>query len=530
MSAEPSQEQRVLAGRYRLVEQLGSGGFGTIWRAEHLVLEAPVAVKLIAAEVAEDASAVERFLREAKAAAALRSPHVVQILDYGVDAGTPFMVMELLEGENLAQRLRRCGPLSPEDTVKFITHVCRAMARAHAAGVVHRDLKPENVFIVDNEGDELAKVLDFGVAKLDNGLSSGSSRTRTGSLLGTPYYMSPEQVQGTKEVDYRSDLWSIGVIAYECLSGEKPFVSDGLGELVLQICVRPLPIPSQSCAAMSEEFDAWFARALQRDPDQRFQSASELGNALRDCLGVEVRETMLSTSDEELPSIVGLASAPTVRPSSGSADAPIEREDVNTPAVSIGRIVREELARSEAREGTSATVWVALVALILGLAGGFVYLYKPDLPVLRLLLQVLPQDKPARPLPPPLPKPSAARAAAPEPKVTVEDAGKPEQDAGAVRPRRGWRSSPASADSKRAWLGGRGTDGQPDASADGLAVDASAPSPHASGLGEDADEVEAPTDVDAGGPLQFGSSRPARSTVPEDSAPLPPHRWDAPGE
>src|SRR4051812_23766928 len=227
---------RVLVGRYRLDERLGAGGMGSIWRAYHLVLQAPVAVKLIDREHVPDEETLGRFMREAQSAATLRSPHVVQILDYGVDDKLPFIVMELLDGENLAQRLRRLGRLGSADTARIVTHIGRAVARAHEAGIVHRDLKPENVFLIRNEDEEIAKVLDFGVAKVSvSELGQEGSRTRTGSILGTPYYMSPEQAQGNKAVDTRSDLWSLGVIAFECLTGKRPFYSEGLGDLVLQI-------------------------------------------------------------------------------------------------------------------------------------------------------------------------------------------------------------------------------------------------------------------------------------------------------
>jgi serine/threonine-protein kinase len=263
---------------------------GAIWRAQHLTLEAPVAVKLIDRDAVHDEQTVARFLREAKAAATLRSPHVVQIIDYGVDEGVPFIVMELLEGETLAQRLKRVGPLNATDTARFVTHIARAVGRAHEAGIVHRDLKPENVFIVHNEDEEIAKVLDFGVAKVEHGaLALEGERTRTGSILGTPYYMSPEQAQGNKAVDHRSDLWSLGVIAFECLTGRRPFFSDGLGDLVLQICVRDLPVPSE-VATVPLGFDAWFARAIDRDPALRFQSSREMSDALREALGIEIRE------------------------------------------------------------------------------------------------------------------------------------------------------------------------------------------------------------------------------------------------
>ena len=288
---------RVLVGRYRLDERLGAGGMGSIWRAYHLVLAAPVAVKLIDREAVPDEETLGRFMREAQSAATLRSPHVVQILDYGVDDKLPFIVMELLDGENLAQRLRRLGRLGSADTARIVTHIGRAMARAHEASIVHRDLKPENVFLIRNEDEEIAKVLDFGVAKVSvAALGEDGARTRTGSILGTPYYMSPEQAQGNKTVDHRSDLWSLGVIAFECLTGKRPFYSDGLGDLVLQICIRDIPVPSEF-GSVPVGFDAWFARAVDRDPEARFQSARELTDALREVLGGEARDLQWTSPD-----------------------------------------------------------------------------------------------------------------------------------------------------------------------------------------------------------------------------------------
>jgi serine/threonine-protein kinase len=191
-------EGLVLGGKYRLVHRLGRGGMGAVWRAEHLTLNSPVAIKLIEPSTAQDAQALARFMREARTAAALRSPHVVQILDYGVEEEElPYIVMELLEGESLAERLARRGPLGLRETGRIIQHVARALARAHESGIVHRDLKPENVFIVKNDDEEVAKVLDFGIVKASPGAlgpPDGASSTQTGTLLGTPYFMGPEQV------------------------------------------------------------------------------------------------------------------------------------------------------------------------------------------------------------------------------------------------------------------------------------------------------------------------------------------------
>jgi len=278
--------QQVLSGKYRLERELGRGGMGSVWQAEHLTLRSPVAIKLIDAEIATNPEALSRFLREAQAAASLRSPHVVQILDHGVDEGVPFIVMELLEGESLAARIERVRRLSPADTARIMTQVGRAMTRAHDAGVVHRDLKPDNIFLVRNDEEEIAKVLDFGIAKSNaHGLASVSSATRTGSVLGTPYYMSPEQAEGAKGVDHRTDIWAMGVIACECLIGTRPFDAETLGALLLAICAREMPIPSRR-GAVPAGFDAWFARACARDVGQRFVSAKEAAQELRNvCAG-----------------------------------------------------------------------------------------------------------------------------------------------------------------------------------------------------------------------------------------------------
>ena len=272
---ELRQEGQVLGGKYRLLRPLGQGGMGSVWHAQHLVLNAPVALKFIDAEEL-DAEALQRFLGEARMAAALRSPHVVQILDYGVEDETPHIAMELLEGETLAQRLARVGRLAPGDTARVIQQVARALGRAHDAGVIHRDLKPENVFLVSNDDDELVKVLDFGIAKASRAIlgSTAQVATRTGALLGTLYYMSPEQVDAGKALDHRTDIWSLGVLAFKCLVGQLPFAGDSVGRVVLAICSRPLPVPS-TIGPVPAGFDDWFVRACAREPAERFASVRD---------------------------------------------------------------------------------------------------------------------------------------------------------------------------------------------------------------------------------------------------------------
>jgi serine/threonine protein kinase len=271
----------VLDGKYRLISELGEGGMGTVWRAEDLRLDAPVAVKLMHAHAASSPEARARFVREAKATANLRSPHVVQVFDSGVDEAThsPYLVMELLEGESLRDRLARVGPMPAREVSRIVTHVARALVRAHEASIVHRDLKPANIFLVRNADSELAKVLDFGVAKWAAQPLLGLA-TQTGTFLGTPYYMSLEQIACSKDIDYRSDLWSLAVIAVECMTGRLPFAADNLPALALQIAQNRATPPSR-LGPVPDGFDAWFERATAAHPADRFASAAEQAQALR---------------------------------------------------------------------------------------------------------------------------------------------------------------------------------------------------------------------------------------------------------
>jgi serine/threonine-protein kinase len=276
--------QDLLGEKYRLKSLLGSGGMGSVWLADHLTLGSEVAVKVLKPHVASDENSRLRFLREAKAAAALRSPHVVQILDHGSHENTVFIVMERMVGEELGVRLKREKRLPAADVYRILSHVARALTKAHELKIVHRDLKPANIFLIHNDDEFIAKVLDFGIAKSAMTLdTTDSPQTKTGVLLGTPYYVSPEQAQGTAAVDHRSDLWAMGIIAFECLCGRRPFTSDSLVKLLFQICGQDPPVPSQF-APVPAGFDDWFAKALARDPDERFQSAREMIDGLKGVL------------------------------------------------------------------------------------------------------------------------------------------------------------------------------------------------------------------------------------------------------
>jgi serine/threonine-protein kinase len=333
MAVQPAPDL-VVAERFRLNRLIGRGGMGSVWLATHLGLDIPCAVKFIEGEGAVMPEMQARFEREAKAAAQLRSPHVVQILDHGVWGGTPYIAMELLDGEDLGKRLMRLGRMSAPEVLAIVTQVGRALTKAHARGVVHRDLKPDNIFLVRDDDREIAKVLDFGIAKASGPGTPGTS-TRTGALLGTPYYMSPEQAQGTKAVDARSDLWSLAVIVFEALTGQRPFESEALGDLLMRIIVAPIPLPSEVLRDLPSGVDTWWAKASQRDPAQRFQSAKELCDGLAVALGrsagdaAEPRPFVLAARPEATPAPLD---ALTPKPhAASSTGAPIAQTFMGKP-------------------------------------------------------------------------------------------------------------------------------------------------------------------------------------------------------
>jgi eukaryotic-like serine/threonine-protein kinase len=329
MQAVQQQQHPVLAPglmltpNLRLLRLIGRGGMGSVWLAEHLVLGSEVAVKVLSAELAHEPEALERFRREATAVAQLRSPNVVAIHDFGATAtGIPYFVMEHLVGEDLALRLDRKGALPMGIVTAIVVQTCKALARAHDEGIVHRDLKPGNIFLTTVDGDLVVKLLDFGIAKVWSAqphaeVSSNTSalhQTSDQSVLGTPKYMSPEQVLSPRRVGFRSDLYSLAVVIYECLVGRTPFEGETVGALHVAIANgRYTPIcgvdPSLPLA-----LDAWFARAFATEPNERFASAREMSDAF-----LKVTQFSVDSIPVALPS----SSEPFLPAASTSSLAPI---------------------------------------------------------------------------------------------------------------------------------------------------------------------------------------------------------------
>ena len=273
----------LLLGKYLLEKRLGEGGMGVVYTARHELLDQRVAVKLIRPSYAVQADAVRRFINEARAAARIESAHVARVLDVGMlDDGLPYMVLEYLDGVDLAEALAQRGPLPVADVADYMLQAIEAIAHAHALGIIHRDLKPSNIFLARrSDGTSLVKVLDFGISKI-MGEASGSagSITETNTVLGSPCYMSPEQLRDAKSVDQRADLWALGVVAYELLTGQLPFHGDTVVKLFLAIQESEPERVRKWRPDVSEELEAIILRCLRRAPDERFASVTELGSAL----------------------------------------------------------------------------------------------------------------------------------------------------------------------------------------------------------------------------------------------------------
>jgi len=273
---------------YEIISVIGEGGMGTVYLAHHTFTGRKAAVKLLHPQLAQDQVLVTRFMNEARATAAIGHPNIIDIIDVGFlpDGFRPYLMMELLQGESLGKRLQREHPLPIHEAVEIAVQTAFALSAAHACGIVHRDLKPDNLFLVPDPAmpplGMRVKVLDFGIAKLRGELSSGSVKTRTGTIMGTPQYMSPEQCRGVAEhIDERTDIYTLGIIVYEMVCGSPPFISEGVGDMLIMHISNPPALPRTLNPAVPETLEAAIMRALAKNPGQRFASMADFQEALR---------------------------------------------------------------------------------------------------------------------------------------------------------------------------------------------------------------------------------------------------------
>jgi serine/threonine-protein kinase len=360
----------VLLGKYRIERVLGQGGMGVVAQATHLQLNERVALKFLLPEVMNNQEVVQRFLREAQAAVKLKGEHVARVIDVGtLENGVPYMVMEYLEGGDLSELVAQSGPLPPSIAVDYALQACAALAEAHALGIVHRDIKPANFFVTRRpDGSALLKMLDFGISKAPVGVDQGLTRTQ--AVMGTPAYMSPEQMRSSRDVDARSDIWSLGVVIYELLAGMRPFQSESFSELCLKVAMDPLP-PLQVPGAPG--LGAVVERCLAKEVAHRFQNVAELAAALAPYAEHPGRAQMVV---ERAARTLGLANAPTAAAMvpTQPATAPMQATPTSISA-GAGQMAEPPSQTRSRRTGViiaTLTAVAAAVALVIvfGTGGG----------------------------------------------------------------------------------------------------------------------------------------------------------------
>ncbi len=362
-------EGDLVAGKYRIQRVLGVGGMGIVVAARHEELDQLVAIKFVRDEALGNDEAVERFLREARSAAKLKSEHVARVLDVGrLDSGAPFMVMEFLDGTDLAQTLTRDGPMGFDLAVALMLQVCEAVAEAHAAGIVHRDLKPENLFLTRTlGGSPKMKVLDFGVSKSAT-LAGGGKGLLTGTraMLGSPLYMAPEQMRSSRDVDSRIDVWALGVVMFELLTQRSPFEAETMPELCLKVVSEPPLSLAQLRPDLSPAIIAVVERCLEKDRDKRYANAAELAGAL-EAFGPPRSSLFSGRFAPAPPSRV--SGAPVEVPPSADPSVTPGQRSASSPAA-WGTERRAESMRAGPRLGQTV-VWIGALSLIVAAGVAF---------------------------------------------------------------------------------------------------------------------------------------------------------------
>ncbi len=365
------EQGQIIDDKYRIVGLIGVGGMGAVYEGENERIQRRVAIKVLHADTALNSQAVERFEREAQAAGRIGSDHILEVIDLGkLPNGDHYMVMEFLDGETLGARIKRLGGLSPQQTVPIIRQSLLGLRAAHAAGIVHRDLKPENIFVCKEKAGQhdFVKIIDFGVSKFSR-LGTDMSMTRTGAVMGTPYYMSPEQARGSRDLDQRSDLYSMGVILYESVAGHVPFDAETFNELLFKIVLSEPPPLRQVKPDVDPAFESITLKAMARDAAHRFQTADDFVAALDRWMTQGTAVTIPPEVGVGVPGIGGTALMPQVpEPAAVPViEAPIP-PDFTGPAATGGAWANTQPANGSSKKGALIAVaaGVALVVLIGG--------------------------------------------------------------------------------------------------------------------------------------------------------------------
>jgi len=413
---------RVLDGRYRVDRQLGRGGMGAVYEGRHAIVGKRVAIKMLHAEFAANEEVLRRFYREAQAAAAIGHKNIIDIMDVGVTpANEPYIVMEYLEGEDLESMLERTGPLRLEAGCGILEPVLSALSAAHAKGIVHRDLKPANIFLCHAEGGRpTVKLIDFGISKFSGGTGT-TKLTQTGSLLGTPAYMSPEQARGDQAVDHRTDIYSVGVILYQMLTGALPFIGDNYNTLLINVLTgEPRPLQELN-PGIPADAEALVLKELNKDPAARSQSADEMLEAFKGLAAYKERESGMSLLGTQLHRGVAggdLGGSPAAGGGS-SASRVLSQMAKATPGAWSGTRTK--------RGPRPATVFgLVAAALIVGAAAVFFLVKESNPPAAPITAPTGPVAAPVAPAADPAPSPAAEKEPAPARVVSIHVTGAPE--------------------------------------------------------------------------------------------------------
>ncbi len=387
---------KTVSERYRIVRKLGEGGMGAVYEGEHLLLQRKVAIKALHTQFSTNAEMVGRFQREAMAANAIRHPNIVEVTDMGrFEDGAVFMVLEFLEGCDLGTVIARERALPLSRTVHILSQVCDALSAAQAVNIIHRDLKPENIYVTRRgEDPDFAKVLDFGIAKFAEG--AGRGITRTGTTVGTPYYMSPEQAFGDADIDSRADIYSLGVVLFQCITGTLPFNDDSFPRLLMKVVEQPAPRLSSLSPNVPPELDTLVDRMLAKDRALRPQTFGEVKAALAPFREVSAafRASLTPSAPPRVSAISGFA--PTMTPEPAAAPSQVR------PVVSAPKT-----ERSEPPKRSSLAIWLVLGAGLLLFGGvgiavvGYFALAREDVPQEAATENTVPAVSTPTPSPPP---------------------------------------------------------------------------------------------------------------------------------